>query len=1545
MATLIGGPSTTFGIEFQALWIAGLMLDVLRGAAVWVRVEPGDLVVRKAECVVHRPDGTDAAHQCKRQRGSAGIWSAANLEADGVISAADEYLRRSSDHHFYFVSGDPAPAIRTLCERAGQFDRLDEFRAEAASDGKTRQDLRTLATLLRVDLDVDADLARLRDFLRRFHPVVEDAGRQRGSVEEIASRWVEGPPHLVVHSLEALANTTVRRQVDANDLKVHLEGSGFRLRDLTIDQNLPLQLASLCNRYHRSFEPFLIGGRTLGRLETKDVLKAVEDPSVRVVLVEGPGGFGKSGVLYEAFADVRSRGVPCLAVRLDQDELAGTLVQQGRNLGLPASPVSSLASAAGGRPAVLFIDQLDAVRWTSQHVPRALDVIIELVWAALSHPEITVVIACRTFDVKDDVRIAALFREVEAVAGRLFRVEVAALTQAFLNGVLTRLGVDSASLTAAQRETLRSLQNVWLLAKLHAEEGPTPFVSGSDLNRQYWAWVRRQLSDQDRTTLDRDLLPLLVSRSFRAGTATVPGHLRSRHERAVGHLLSVGALVSVGQSSIRFAHQTQFDFLAAEQLSEQLDAGHERLTDWLVRHDSLFHRNQVRQLLEMLRDDDAGRFLREVAALIGDARVRFHLKHVALQVLGSADHPTQPELDFLLGLDSDPSLSPHVRQLFLGSVAWFDVLHDRGLVQCWANAVDEPMRWYACWLMRPLVGTRGDVIDEVTRSVGPDARQQVLAAVLNFADLGLLTDGLFSRFLQLIRADSPATTFADLKKLGQSSPRRVLSVFGAQSLRLLRSLASHSEAEGSRDRVEHTLFDCAEVMRSVAGTLARNTWRALWDVAERCRRLRRRWDKEGGSRYDRHRYDGRQALRRLARLAEELLVIAGTQIAREQPDRAWLLVQPHLNSGRRARQRVAIKVLAALPPEHGERVLALLARNPALLVCGASRRSGSHYRASKTFPARRLLRRFGPAVTDTILAELEACVRSQVPKWERQDFRTAHDYFMGKMSWLGPTAKHTLWPRTVFATQYALLDAFPVGRLSGGSRDWFGVLARKFGGVSSVLKEQTRKSVGSHYSTIPEERLQRLSDAEWTRLMSAGTSEDTAGKRRARPERSRPTLPGLYAPQLERAVHREPTRFARLATRLPTSTHPEYVAVILRALAKTEQPEKADAGWAPAPAAVVEPLLSRFVGCHAHRQVALDFCWLLRHRYEDHWGQSALNNLVAVARFHDDPAEVTTGTPLSLGGEPHDYSFESLNCVRSAAAGAIAAILHAQPAQLALFRPALNALKQDPHPAVRMAAAGIALPMLNIDRDAAVAYVLELLSDAASAVLAASELTRFLGYTLLRHSATLKPVLHRMLESAPEQVAERGAEFTMLMYLRCGQMRSEIDGLLLDGRPAHRRGLATVLSQELARGDCGASADDWVVALLNDSDASVRDATSRVFWQSGFYGHPSAARLLGEFARSTAFGGMLNNVLHGLAEAAVSLVPLADAVGLVVERLVAASRADPTATPFVSHELPDVLLRLYEECDADSPARSRCLDYIDAALRDKLAYDLVRQIQ
>src|SRR5690606_7360743 len=127
-----------------------------------------------------------------------------------------------------------------------------------------------------------------------------------------------------------------------------------------------------------------------------------------LVFVVGAAGGGKSGVLHQAVSEAREQGTPVLAFRLDRLGPFSSSTELGEMMGLDVSPVAALAAAAGDRPSILVIDQLDAVSLASGRMLGNFDVIAGLIREATAFDRMRVVLACRKFDVDNDERIRGL---------------------------------------------------------------------------------------------------------------------------------------------------------------------------------------------------------------------------------------------------------------------------------------------------------------------------------------------------------------------------------------------------------------------------------------------------------------------------------------------------------------------------------------------------------------------------------------------------------------------------------------------------------------------------------------------------------------------------------------------------------------------------------------------------------------------------------------------------------------------------------------------------------------------------------------------------------------------------------------------------------------------------------------------------------------------------------------------------------------------------------------------------------------------------------
>jgi hypothetical protein len=440
MASIPGGASDKLGNEFERLWTIRQLIRVVAGNAVTVTIEALGDDERGTEFWVSRLDGSREAHQCKRENGSHGTWSISDLNSRKILANAKFQLDRSPQHHFVFVSSDAAPSMADLSERAQRGDAPDVFCTEAVS---TSQDLKSefgnLCRFLDFDPGNPVDQPRIKDYLQRFIVQLAYKSSLRSEVDEHTGAFLTGDPSETVAHLESFIsrNEIMGKQLGEAEILAALPAD-VRPRDLGKDATLPTKIRELRDRFYRTYRHLLIGGKTLGRPDTAAIMaKLTSDDGPRLILIHGPGSTGKTGIIYEIVSELETASIPTLPLRLDQDKPADSPTLYGQTLELPASPAACLRAVADGKIAVLVLDQLDAIRWTVGHSSHAWDTCERIIDEALCNDNLRVVVACRTFDVEDDVRIKNWKKSQQ---GRVAEIKVSGLDDETLQRVLKDAG-------------------------------------------------------------------------------------------------------------------------------------------------------------------------------------------------------------------------------------------------------------------------------------------------------------------------------------------------------------------------------------------------------------------------------------------------------------------------------------------------------------------------------------------------------------------------------------------------------------------------------------------------------------------------------------------------------------------------------------------------------------------------------------------------------------------------------------------------------------------------------------------------------------------------------------------------------------------------------------------------------------------------------------------------------------------------------------------------------------------------------------------------
>jgi hypothetical protein len=1552
MASIPGGPADKLGNEFERLWLVRHAIEVIAGRAVEIQIESLGADELGVEFWVGRPNGEREGHQCKRENGSRGAWSIADLHEKQVIAKARLQLDRSPYHHFYFVSGDKSPTMADLSERAGRGDSDAVFNELAVTtSSKLKNEFAYLCRALSLNSADERDVARVRDFLRRFHVQIQDKSSIRPEVEALAARWITGEPAENVAALESSLsrNENFGRIIKDSEVIGFLP-AGSRPRDLTKDVSLAEKVRAATARYERSYQHLLIGGKTLGRDETKLVIQSVfSSGAPRLIIVHGSGGTGKSGVMFELLRFCKSKNLPALAARLDRDNPGSTASQFGNQLGLPASPAACIAAVSAGCTGLLILDQIDAIRWTSAHSSHAWDTCECVITEALTYPNLRVVATCRSFDLRDDPRLK-YWKENSLYA----EVEVGELQDAVVDKwVATKLGKRSA-LGAAQRRVLRSPQSLYLwLTLFDGSAHPPPFRTLTDLMRLYWKRIRQQsIPASDRAACDQ-MLSSLVDHMDQRGILRAPSSLVSSWPIAESLLISLNVLVKGERTSqLSFAHQSLLDHLTAERILNDVLKGHGSVLAWLRNRDqSLFRRGQLRQLLTLLRDEDHAEYAETLSAFFTEPDIRFHLSHLALQILGSAPDPTSREVDLVLRLTKEDRWRNHVfSEVLFGKPVWFDALDDAAAINRWL-AEGESLKSFAINLIAVMIDKRCARAEKLIKA-NISKGSETYTTLLSRASPEVLSAEFFLDYVEIARTRARFDDFTEWSRLAERNAARFLQLIKARVEYLLccdeGAITMH---ENPLARIPLSLRETLDVIctaSAAAPQIARELFvPVMKDVNQRLRKLRGKLRKGFTGAV----YENKKALHRVERILRRGLIAAGKAIA-STPGNFLLHQASRKGFGcEKSVDYINASVLLALSETAADKAMDWLLEDSRRFACGLARRS-SRYQAGRYLPARRIFRRFASACSERAFREIESKIRSFRPTHELDHYRFVHHYVMETTGnrFIGSYQRH------LFLGQFMLLSALPKRRLLPETVDWLGVLRRKFGSPRSLLRESSTSFGGFVTSTIPPERLHRLTEKHWLAIVGRDWSAKAHKVRQLGPDMIAEVRPELFARDFGVMCRVEPSRFADLAITLPENVGDAYLDQILMAFSASKAPDnsKSPMLWEPASSREIEAVLERFFPRLSKREFAMRVCWILHERPDDAWSPSTLSFLANVAIHHSHPAadEVSVFTDAkqseaSLSKYAADVQTMSLNCVRGTAAMAITRLLQADPTRLAGFDTAIRALISDQHPAVRCAAIGLAIPMLHGDRRRAVREFLAACAHEDIAVLHSHAVSHFLSYTLLADFADLLPLLERMVAAPLKEVAEKGAAWITLAWIHKGYCGERV-ATLAKADVSHRKGVAEALAQQLPRVKCRSEEFDLLESLLNDENDGVRTAASNVFGQADVFKSEAAVEIAKSFVTSRAAHPNLVHFLMGLKAYRGSIIAFADSILTITEvfSLSASRSADGAALlrPWDSTTYAEILLRLYEQAEDDRPLRNRCLNAWDWMLEHRIGYDVLNHL-
>lgn len=1542
-----GGMSEKLGNRYEGRWVALQLLRLLNEEIHSVTVEAIGNDEEGVDLWVEKNDGVRQAQQCKARNGSKEFWPISDLKSRGILNHLKAHLDANPKDEFAIISGVGSTTFHDICESAYRYSNNnpeDFYNHQIQAIGEERRQVfQKFCEALSLDSQSATDRAQAFDCLRRtqFNLYVDD----RQVLQSNAGYLLTGDPDTAVSTLMSYpeSNDVYRKPIYADNLLKHLAEKGIHPKSLAHDTRIAPAIEELKQQFEGSISSLLISGALITREETGLLLGGVEGK--KDVILHGMAGYGKSGVLYELTRHLQEKNIPFLPIRLDHRDPQHNASQFGKDMGLPDSPAYCLAGFAGVRQCVLILDQLDAIRWTCAHSSNALDICKELMRQVQSlrksGKKIVVVFSCRTYDLENDPEIKNWLRN--QLGQDFFRVEVKALSRGILDKVI---GPSASQMTERQKQILSSPQNLAMWMELKSANSLPDFRSATELMRRFW---KNRLIFLDIAGINSEeintALRALVEYMEHYGKVSAPGRILGNWPKVAEAMSSYGIIQQNVDGYINFCHQSYLDYLIADRLLTQIGNGTGSVTSWLGSKDqqSLYRREQLRQALAMLSEEVPADFLRVAQELIGAENVRFHLKHLVLELIGQLDNVDERSGNYCLALLDDNQWKEHVLEtVFWGHGPYVSLLIDKGFITEWLNSPTEGDVNRALFFLRSVSEKIPDAVVEIMEPLmgkGGNWPVRILDTICwNPTDD---SERMFQLRLRLARTGT-VSNFVDWKSFCARHPLR--------AFQLIEALVSTWDSDGGDDEQE-TAYPAAN--RSRMENWTDDDITALSNAVERCpadvwdlfvphiERLTAFEAKPYDRRSERWREDGlsvhKSSYTEIARGIVQLVSTAGSTLLAKQPQELLARTASLENSTSCITQEIFISVYAHLLASHADIGIQWLLSDPNRLHLG------SGHTEPEWMPAVRLIKVLSPHCSGALFENLEDML---VHYHSSEEKRLAEYYLKGwREGFFGD-----YWGRT----QHFLLPSLDATRTRASTAGLIVVLRRKFNHYPKEHFLKRARGSGGWIGSKLDASIEKISDRAWLEIINNDRIPKQSHKwKQIDHDHAAVSSVEQFSRSLERIATRFPERFGRLALQFPENVHTEYVSAVLNAIGqkkpKSDIPEKERPEWHPASVKTVEDVLAKFQSGD-DRETAISLCRLIRERAEENWSENVIERLISYGINHDDPEPTKLNIYCDKNTEEAtiDILFQNtINCVRGVAAEAIGSLLWNHTDWLERLKPGIASLVNDPHPAVRMASINTLLPVLNIDRDLAVAWFCKA-CESDLRVAASPRAVEFFNYTIESHFDQIAPIIRLMVRSPLEEVSQEGAEEIAARWLFHEMFEKELSECR-NGEIPQRRGIAQVAASFVNNERYAERCQELLLPLFNDPERSVRTETLKIMYRDILSNRLAKySGFMNAYIRSAAFTDDPSGIVHNLTDFSGSLIPLAETIFAFCEvfstTLREKSREAGSHVPYTTSQVCSLLLRLYEQAMGANYTEisNRCLDIWDMLFKSRVG--MIRQL-
>ena len=1259
-----GGRADKIGNQYENRFLAKLLIRLIEENLISVEVEQLGDEGKGVEYIVETTTGKRIYYQCKASNGINNKWSIADLNRLKIVNNAKTHVLKDSRNEFHFISPLPYDGLNDLCERARTNHDPQDFIKYQLSNKHLREVFSDCEKYFGFSRENPDELEKLIYILAHCcFELVPDGYEATIDFESLIGKHFVGKAESARIMLENCVNE--KRWfgicITAQQVASYMEEQGFPTRTFGADERIWPKIQTLNTTYWGDY--LAINGELVSRKQSLSVLNYLKEG--KSVVLHGRAGSGKSGCAEEVIKMLIKEHIPYLAIKLDKHVPQISADEYGKKLGLTESPVYSLNKIATKKTCVLILDQLDFLRWTSNHSAIALSVCKEMIMQAEAinqddNGKISILFITRTFDFKNDNGIKNLFSYDDSKSEAWKHVELGLLSDEETSKIV---GVAYKRLSPRLQKLLHTPSSLYVWTKLQKDKQINNIASVNQLMEN---WLEQILEHCEMIGLLRkDVMQTVNSIATRMSDnnlLSLPRRLFVSEKNIINALISSGMLIE-NVENISFVHQSFLDYFLATEAIQTIFSGKHLVDIVGDKNDQTPSlRYRLLSILQCLSEASEKLFLEECEKFLESDNARYYYQCAVFETLAQLDNPSLIVKNFAYKYFMQEKWHEYVRQIvYSGNLTFLTHLKNQTTFS-WIS--DEGLS-----LLKSVNRRDPDfVVDTLFPYAFKTTEDNKKVYNTLCYDVFEDSESMYALRMQLLEREPVllGNTWLNFYNSFENASEKCVDY-----LELL--IQNHDN-----DHVKHVHLPDGKILKEFAKRNAKIIVSILFPAlchatANLALNIDQIWYSENYSKWINNHYS-QNCLR-------EIVIIvswAMKELGAKEPMSIWSLIKESNYHKSLVGNELVLSALESMPVEYSDSVMQWITDEFPLRFFDYTSNPANFLDAGK-----RVVQQFSHHCSDEHFYSLEQVIVSWKDDRDRmiQTYRIRIGNNKEKDSY---PVYYSYWGHM----QKELLQALDPARLSAYAKKLLAVVNRntwiREGHYKAHFISSSAKSVISPINSYAE----KLSDKTWLKIIR--TPEEKMTNRHYKETKSAfvEATPFTFSSALESVAKQNPERFALLSLRFPEECYPGYISAILRALreaVKASHFVKVE---------LVTDVIRKFWKID-NSQIRRDIADLLEIRAVDIWTMEVLDILREIALMPQEPMRIRKNNGETTA---HDLHTEAINTPRGCALNAIAEMLWNHEELGEYFRETIETLRVDEDPSVRFAIVSCAQAFYTIDQ-------------------------------------------------------------------------------------------------------------------------------------------------------------------------------------------------------------------------------------------------------